>query len=103
MFIDLNLHFSACNRTYDTDNGRILNPSYPYYSYSGTSGTVCDFGIHVPNPQSKISAYFKHFYVRPRRGTQTNCTETQYLKVLCNLLTGNLFYVKLNEMKPNET
>ena len=66
----------ACNRTYDTSNGRILNPSFPYNSYSGTT---CEFGIQVPNPQSRISLYFKDFYVYSRRG---NCTEEAYLKVV---------------------
>ena len=66
----------ACNRTYDTSNGRILNPSFPYYSYSGTT---CEFGIQVPNPQAKISIYFKYFYISSRRG---NCTDEGYLKVI---------------------
>ena len=66
----------ACNRTYDTSNGRILNPSFPYNSYSGT---ICEFGIQVPNPQGRISIYFKYFYISSRRG---NCTDEGYLKVI---------------------
>ena len=65
----------ACNRTYDTDNGRLLNPTYPYHAYAGT---YCEFGIHVPNPEAKISLYFKYFYVSSRG----NCTDEAYLKVM---------------------
>ena len=65
----------ACNRTYDTDNGRLLNPSYPYYAYGNT---YCDFAIHVPNPQSRISVYFKYFLLGNRGG---NCTNDAYFKV----------------------
>ena len=65
----------ACNRTYDTDNGRLLNPSYPYYAYGNT---YCDFAIHVPNPRSRISVYFKYFLLGDRGG---NCTNDAYFKV----------------------
>ena len=69
----------ACNRTYDTANGRLLNPSYPYYAYGNT---YCDFAIHVPNPQSRISVYFKYFLLGNRGG---NCTNDAYFKVGQNI------------------
>ena len=69
----------ACNRTYDSDNGRLLNPSYPYYAYGNT---YCDFAIHVPNPRSRISVYFKYFLLGDRGG---NCTNDAYFKVGQNI------------------
>lgn len=72
-------YISACNRTYDADNGRLLNPSYPYYAYGNT---YCDFAIHVPNPRSRISVYFKYFLLGYRGG---NCTNDAYFKVRQNI------------------
>ena len=74
-YLPLYFYILACNRTYDTDNGRLLNPSYPYYAYANT---YCDFAIHVPNPQSRISVYFKYFLLGNRGG---NCTNDAYFKV----------------------
>ena len=58
--------FTACNRTYDEDYGRILSPRWPYRM---RTGTVCIFNIQA-SPGKKISLYFGNFGI-PNR---VNCT-----------------------------
>ena len=63
---------ASCDRSYDTDHGRILSPRWPS---SLPYNTQCSFSINVP-PSKTISVYFRYFSL----ASSANCTDT-YLEI----------------------
>jgi len=69
-----NMIFSACNRTYDDNQGGIYSPGWPGRTRSPME---CVFTIQAPDPSSTIGLYFGVFGIPQSSG----CTNA-FLEVL---------------------